>query len=624
LAQKIPGIKRVKRVAERLLAKPDLGPQHGAGRFSPPAPPSTPKADTESPDVWGFADTRFEIDDAGDVTLAGDRYDLSGQSLPHLLPWIRGVMKLPIEASDRHPSQYPPNIPAPVRNAGFLRAVETLLSADAFTEDAEVRLRHGHGHTQEEMYQIKYGELGRIPDLVVFPADEAEVIDLVAAAASHNVSLIPYGGGTSVTEALRCPSGETRAICSVDMTRMNRILWIDPTNRMACVQAGAVGRVLMDQLAEYGVTMGHEPDSVEFSTLGGWIATHASGMKKNRYGNIEDLVLDVNVVTPTGRLARTGLAPRESIGFDPKRTVLGSEGRLGIITQAVVKLFPLPEAQRFGSILFPEFGSGVAFLYEMQRTQTLPASVRLVDNLQFKFGQALKPASPGGLSAMKSKVEKLVVTKVKGFDPDQMVACTLVFEGTEEEVERQEAAVYELAKRHGGMPAGGANGARGYQLTFGIAYIRDFVMNHFVLAESFETSVPWSEALTLCENVKQRLYDEHAARNLPGLPFVTCRVTQLYDTGVAVYFYFAYHHKGVENPTAVYHELENAARDEILRCGGSLSHHHGVGKIRQGYLPRIMSKEALAWNQRTKDALDPMNIFGCGNQTDGDLSGDLA
>jgi alkyldihydroxyacetonephosphate synthase len=388
------------------------------------------------------------------------------------------------------------------------------------------------------------------------------------------------------------------------------------------VQAGAVGRVLMDQLAEYGVTMGHEPDSVEFSTLGGWIATHASGMKKNRYGNIEDLVLDVNVVTPTGRLARNGLAPRESIGFDPKRTVLGSEGRLGIITQAVVKLFPLPEAQNFGSILFPEFGSGVAFLYEMQRTQTLPASVRLVDNLQFKFGQALKPASPGGLSAIKSKVEKMVVTKVKGFDPDQMVACTLVFEGSEEEVERQEAAVYELAKRHGGMPAGGANGARGYQLTFGIAYIRDFIMNHYVLAESFETSVPWSEALTLCENVKQRLYDEHAARNLPGIPFVTCRVTQLYDTGVAVYFYFAYHHKGVENPTAVYHELENAARDEILRCGGSLSHHHGIGKLRQSYLPRIMSEEAIAWNQRTKEALDPMNIFGCGNQTDGDLSGD--
>jgi alkyldihydroxyacetonephosphate synthase len=615
LSTKVPGLKRAKRAAERLLAKPDLGPQHGAGRFTPPPPPVTPERDTEALDVWGFADTRFEVNAVGDVTLAGSRYDLSGQSLPHLLPWIRGVMQLPIEAGDQHPSEYPPKFPKAKRNTGFLKAVADLLPAEGFTQDGAVRLRHGHGHTQEEMYRIKYGELGRIPDLVVYPTGEDEVVELVAAAARHDVSLIPYGGGTSVTEALRCPADEKRLICSVDMTRMNRILWIDPTNRMACVQAGAVGRVLMDQLAEYGVTMGHEPDSVEFSTLGGWIATHASGMKKNRYGNIEDLVLDVNLVTPTGRLARSGLAPRESIGFDPKRTVLGSEGRLGIITQAVVKLFPLPEAQNFGSILFPEFGSGVAFLYELQRTQTLPSSVRLVDNLQFKFGQALKPASPGGLGALKSKLEKLVVTKVKGFDPDEMVACTLVFEGTADEVERQEAAVYALAKRHGGMAAGGANGARGYQLTFGIAYIRDFIMNHYVLAESFETSVPWSEALTLCENVKQRLYDEHAARQLPGIPFVTCRVTQLYDTGVAIYFYFAYHHKGVDNPTAVYHQLENAARDEILRCGGSLSHHHGVGKIRQDYLSRVMSEEALAWSQRTKDALDPMNIFGCGNQT---------
>ena len=167
--------------------------------------------------------------------------------------------------------------------------------------------------------------------------------------------------GASVTEALRCPENEKRMICSVDMRRLNRILWIDPTNRMACVQAGAVGRNLMAQLAEYGLTMGHEPDSVEFSTLGGWIATHAGSMKKNKYGNIEDLVLDVNVVTPTGRLERKGACAPASIGFvDAKRTVLGSEGRLGIIHASGGQALPLPEAQHYGSILFPDFETGVA------------------------------------------------------------------------------------------------------------------------------------------------------------------------------------------------------------------------------------------------------------------------
>jgi alkyldihydroxyacetonephosphate synthase len=382
---------------------------------------------------------------------------------------------------------------------------------------------------------------------------------------------------------------------------------------MACIQAGAVGRHIMEQLKGYGFTMGHEPDSVEFSTLGGWIATHASGMKKNKYGNIEDLILDMNVVTATGKLERTTTAPRESVGVDPRLWMYGSEGSLGIITSAVVKLYPLPEVERYGSILFPSFEKGFKFLYELTQEGSPPASVRLVDNLQFQFSMALKPKAHG-LKALKSRLEKFFVTRLKGFDPQRMVACTLVFEGSRREVEAQEATVYRLAKRHGGMKAGAENGKRGYQLTFGIAYIRDFVMNHFFLAESFETSVPWSQTLSLCENVKRRLLAEHRKRNLPGNPFITCRITQVYETGVCVYFYFGYYYKGVADPSHVYSEMEIAAREEILKSGGSLSHHHGVGKLRQRFLPEIKSGGSLEFYRQAKLAVDPNNVFGCGNQ----------
>jgi len=358
--------------------------------------------------------------------------------------------------------------------------------------------------------------------------------------------------------------------------------------------------------------MGHEPDSIEFSTLGGWIATHASGMKKNRYGNIEELVLDLNVVTTSGKLEKTMVAPRESIGIDPRRMIFGSEGALGIITQAVVKLFPLPEAQDFGSVLFPDFESGVAFMYDLTHEGGPPASVRLVDNEQFQFSMALKPAATGWRKG-KSTVEKMVVTKLKGFEPDQMVACTLVFEGSREEVEIEQARVYRIAERHGGMKAGGANGERGYQLTFGIAYIRDFVMNHYVLAESFETSVPWSQALSLCENVKRRVWEEHRSRDLPGKPFITCRVTQVYETGVCIYFYLAYYFKGVDKPSQVYADIEHAAREEILASGGSLSHHHGVGKLRKEFMSEVFSETALKWKDAAKRAIDPANVFGCAN-----------
>jgi len=584
-----------------------------AERFVPEPPDPSPE-DVESLDVWGFRDTAFRARPDGVVELTGSRYPLCGEELAEVLPWVQRKIHPDVSPHDLNPSRYPPPIPLPRRHEAFLDEVRKLLPEDHIREDPEVRLRHGHGHTQAEMYAIKYAQLPRVPDLVVYPSEEAQVVSLVEAAHRHDVCLIPYGGGTNVTDALRCPESEARCIVSVDLSRLNRILWVDPTNHMACIQAGAVGRHIVEQLARYGFTLGHEPDSIEFSTLGGWIATHASGMKKNRYGNIEDLVLDVTVVTARGVLERSGVAPRESIGVgDARRWVFGSEGSFGIVTKAVVKIFPLPEVQEYGSIIFPDLAAGVDFLHQITRRSTPPASVRLVDNLQFQLSQMLKGRRRGA-KALKSAVEKWFVTKVKGFDPERMTACTLVFEGSREEVAAQRKAVYSTAKRFGGMKGGGENGERGYQLTFGIAYLRDWIMNHYLLGESFETSVSWSQALELCENVKRRIHEEHAARRLPGKPMVMCRVTQVYETGVCVYFYFGYYFKGVEDPSRVYAEIEHAARDEVLRSGGSLSHHHGVGKLRRGFLPRIHSPGTLEWTRQIKAAVDPANVFGVANQ----------
>ncbi len=581
-----------------------------AYRIYPPAP--VPNADEiESLVEWGFEDSGFTINERGHATFIGARYNLSGIEMPTLVPWVSEIMQIEIPPEDLHLAQAP-QIPEAQSHPAFLKAIQGFLGAEQICTEDRIRLRHGHGHTQEEMYNIKYGKLDRIPDLVVYPTEEEHVRQLVKAAVKHGVVLIPFGGGTSVTEALACPAAEKRLIVSVDTRRLNRILWIDRTNRMACIQAGAVGRDIVSQLEEYGFMMGHEPDSIEFSTLGGWIATNASGMKKNRYGNIEDIVLDLNVVTAQGELQRSSVAPRESIGTDPRQWIFGSEGNLGIITSAVVKLFELPESKRFGSILFPSFEQGTAFMYALSKSDNLPASVRLVDNVQFQFSMALKPAS-AGLRVLKKKFETMLVTQLKGFDPKQMVACTLVFEGDQESVDAQEKQVYRIAAKYNGMKAGGDNGKKGYELTFGIAYLRDWVMKHYILAESFETSVPWSELTSLCDNVKARLFKEHEALKLPGKPFVTCRVTQIYDTGACVYFYLGVSHRGVENPPATFKILEDAAREEILEAGGSLSHHHGIGKLRQHFLPQIMSETALEWNRLMKDAVDPQNIFGVNN-----------
>ena len=584
------------------------------GSLITPEPQLAPsEADAESLDVWGFRDTHFDVSENGHVIIRGNRYELSGKELPRFLPWVREVLEVNLNPKEVHAPRYPTAIPEPNLAEELLTTLKSFLSPAQIDTSGEIRMRHGHGHTQEEMYAIKYTQLGRVPDVVVYPESDEQVTKLVEAARQHDATLVPYGGGTNVTDALRCFPNERRSIVSVDMRRMNRIVWIDRQNMLACIQAGAVGRQIMSELRKYGVTMGHEPDSVEFSTLGGWIATNASGMKKNKYGNIEDLVLDVSVATAAGTLERSGCAPRESVGMDLRRLIFGSEGTLGIVTSAVVKIFALPEVQEYGSVLFPTFEDGFQFMYDLTRETTPPASVRLVDNLQFQFGLALKPKS-GGLGKLKSRIERLFVTKVKGFEPNKMVACTLVFEGTHEEVEQQQKTLYRIAARHGGMKAGSENGRRGYQLTYSIAYIRDFLMNYYIIAESFETSVAWSDALALCNNVKARLQKEYADRKLPGKPFVTARVTQVYRTGVCIYFYFGFYYKGIANPHEVYLELENVARDEILKSGGSLSHHHGVGKLRRAFLPRIMSPAALQWKRELKKGLDPGNLFGAGNQ----------
>jgi len=216
--------------------------------------------------------------------------------------------------------------------------------------------------------------------MVVYPGSHEDCENLVKLAVKHNVVLIPYGGGTNVTQGLLIPTEEKRMVVSLDMCRMNQIKWVDKDNQMACVQAGIYGADLERDLMQYGVVTGHEPDSHEFSTLGGWISTRASGMKKNTYGNIEDIVCNVTVVTPSGTYSKKDLWPRTSNGPDINHVVMGSEGNIGIITEAVVKVKPIPEKREFGSILFPDFETGTRFMTEMSKLPRYPTSIRLVDN----------------------------------------------------------------------------------------------------------------------------------------------------------------------------------------------------------------------------------------------------
>ncbi len=275
-------------------------------------------------------------------------------------------------------------MPKPLINDSFMNELQK--TAISYSDDASDRLFRSHGHTLHEIFTLRADKFSRVPDLVVWPKCHEEVVALVKLATDHNVAIIPFGGGTSVSGALQCPENETRMILSLDTSQMNRILWIDHQNLTAHIEAGIFGQDLERELAKHSLCTGHEPDSYEFSSLGGWVATRASGMKKNIYGNIEDLLVHVKMVTTKGTVERNCQVPRISSGPDIHHFILGSEGTLGVITEVTLKVRPIPECQKYGSIIFPSFEPGVQFMREIAKQQLKPASVRLMDNEQFIFG----------------------------------------------------------------------------------------------------------------------------------------------------------------------------------------------------------------------------------------------
>lgn len=560
---------------------------------------------------YGYADTAFFLNQKGVIEFRGPKYELHGKEIPEFKKWAEAEVGFNEKVFT--PSQaFVRNVPAPITHNEFMEAIKGQYVRVA-TDDQE-RVFHSHGHTLEEIFRLRHGSCERIPDYVIYPGTHDHVVEIVKAANSFSPSVvvIPFGGGTSVTNAVMCDVNERRCIVSLDMREMNKVRWVDGDNMTACIEAGAAGEAIEEQLRQKGFCLGHEPDSYEFSTMGGWIATRASGMKKNVYGNIEDLLISCKLVTSIGVLEQKSPVPRLSCGPDVNELTIGSEGNFGVVTEAIVKIKKIPECKTFGAIAFPTFSAGFETLKELALNGCYPASIRLMDNEQFVLANVLKPAE-GPWAAFMSKAKKFYISTIKGFNLSSLCAATLSFEGTKEQVLAQEKIVYETAKRHGGLKADAESGRRGYTLTFMIAYLRDIVMDYSFIAESFETSVSYKDALQLCDKVKKKIKDCCLSLGVSAPPFVCCRITQLYDTGCAVYFYFAMNYKGLKDPVKAYLEIEEEARIEILRLGGSISHHHGVGKLRAQFLPQCITPAHARVLKAVKAELDPKNVFAARN-----------
>src|ERR1700733_12172201 len=329
---------------------------------------------------------------------------------PDLAPFIQTVLGLDVRRVTAPPPRFQSlRIPDSMLTETLRGELERELGPDHVSSDALDRVVHGRGKSLRDLIRQRRGDLPRIPDVVVRPASEADVSAVLKATIAHDAVVIPFGGGSSISGSLEPEPGETRPVISVELSRLDAVLEVDRDSGLARIQAGVLGPALEDQLRVHGFTLGHVPDSFTHSTLGGWIATRSSGMQSDRYGDIADLTKGLRVVTPTGILVVRPI-PAMSAGPSIREMVLGSEGRLGIITEATVQVRRLPEERTILGYLFPRFADGLAAMQEIAHSECSVSVTRVSDAAETQFSFAMRK-SPTLLERIQSAALQLYLKR---------------------------------------------------------------------------------------------------------------------------------------------------------------------------------------------------------------------
>ncbi len=466
--------------------------------------------------------------------------------------------------------------------------------AEICTEDAHARASHALGKSYSDVVRGFRGRFEHVPDLVLRPRDEVDVEQALEWCSAERVAAIPFGGGTSVVGGVtpNVPSGYNGAV-SIDLRALDRVLEVDEVSRAACIQAGALGPELESQLGERGLTLRHFPQSFEYSTLGGWIATRAAGHFATLWTHIEDFVESVRAITPAGVWESRRL-PGSGAGVSPDRMLAGSEGTLGVITRAWVRVQPRPSHRSSAGVRFASFLAGAECVRAISQAGLHPSNCRLLD-----AGEAALTMAGDGSHAL----------------------LVLGFESADHPVAEAMARALDLCAEHGGAGSesrkqgdesgGGGDAVSSWRGAFlGAPYVRDALVAMGVLAETFETAITWERFPAFHERVTAATAD--AVREVCGEHGrVFCRFTHVYPDGPAPYFtVLAPARRGEE--VEQWAAIKQAASDAVFKGGGTITHHHAVGRDHRPWYDR-QRPELFATALRTaKGALDPAGIMNPG------------
>ncbi len=468
------------------------------------------------------------------------------------------------------------------------------------SQEVEERLRHARGQSLPDWIALRSGRIGAFPDGVAYPCDAEQVRGLMEYARRAGAVLIPYGGGTSVVGHINPLPGE-RPVLTMDLSRLNRLLHLDEASRLARFQAGVRGPDLEAQLQARGYTLGHYPQSFEYSTLGGWAATRSSGQQSYYYGRIEDLFAGGRVETPGGPLVLPPL-PASAAGPDLRQIILGSEGRLGVITEVELRVRPLPENEQFYGVFFKDWEAGLAALNSIAQAK-IPVSMLRLSNPQetettlvLSGKEALVRWAGRGLNLLGHREKR----------------CLLIFGVTGEPRAAAFARGEALAiiRRHGGLFTGTLAGRLWRKSRFLTPYLRNILWEAGYALDTLETALPWSVLEQAAEDILGAL--RSAPLSNPGL-LVFAHLSHVYADGASLYVTYLYRRSADPDQTLQdWRHLKTRASREILRHGGTISHQHGVGSDHAPYLPAEKGPAGMELLQASCRALDPEGMMNPG------------
>ena len=468
------------------------------------------------------------------------------------------------------------------------------------TDDAD-RAPYSVGKGYKDLVRIRRGEVPSPTDAVARLHAEEQVIRLIDIAVREGVAVIPFGGGTSVVGGVE-PAGDGPAL-TVDLRGLSRVVQIDRDSATAVVEAGILGPELERQLNATGFTLGHYPQSFEYSTLGGWIATRSAGQNSTMYGKIEDRVEALRLCYPGGLLV-TPSVPAAAAGPDLVQVVCGSEGTLGIITQATLRLALLPRTRDYRGYLFRRFADGVNASRELMQAGLHPAVLRLSDEAETESTLAMRPQPHGG-GAIIERAGRWYLAG-RGFRLESGAIMILGFEGEEATVKRHWSTAEPILKRSGCVSLGRGPGRAWERSRFEAPYLRDLLLDHGIMVDTLETATSWDRYLALHAAVGNALRQALGERSV-----VMAHLSHAYTDGGSIYYTFlAPQEPGRE--IEQWERIKVAATDAIILNGGALSHHHGIGAEHRPWMESYVGPDGAWLLAGIKTALDPRGVMNPG------------